>query len=82
MAAEAAGLSGPAVYSEAELLCGPCLLQKRDPVLYAWLQNRVSVVRQLIVELDGRSGERAAERTGELREEEQLLLTALQNYAM
>ena len=70
------------VYSEVELVCGPCLLQMRDPVLHTWLQTRCSVVQGLIRELNGCSGTRVRERERELREEEQLLLTALQNYEM
>lgn len=82
IAAEPAGHFGPAVYSETELVCGPCLLQKQDPVLHTWLLTRLSVVGRLIKELQTCSGERARNRERELREEEQLLLTALQYYAM
>lgn len=75
-------VTGPAVrMTEEEAAFGPCLLEKRDPVLLEYLQKRHRTVCTILKRLEGRDGE-AQTRRREMEEEMRLIRAAENRYEL
>ena len=68
--------------TDAELEFGPCLLESKNPLLKSWLTRRLIRTETILTDLCGRKSESSTRRYEELKEEEQLLKTALAFYEM
>lgn len=69
-------------WSDVEIRYGKYLLERRHPVLKAFLEREMSLKSEILKGLEGQSSEKALRRFGELKEELEYVRKGLDYYAM